>query len=241
MMSGYLPISEINATNIIHVYTTEKGRIWALSINKEMNFFLENENKLKKIEEIVANSFSNMTDPTVRIYLQISYPRLSQLNDGSYKLYLSGRLLGGGKICKELQTKLKNSERWKWDSNVVEWVELDKWLSEYLHLDLPRKLGIKGNETFLVITRTSHIFLGIRKDARKITFSNPPFFKATNWVFKPFSTYFFGAGSSNGAAEAILGSENSNDIDDLQNAFFRNKTIIIYVSKDLEDMEVDCQ
>lgn len=237
-----MPIENIE---IIHTYSTMNGQIWALFINKKVHFYYETENKLTKVQEILDTPLSNITVTKLRNYLQLSYPRLAQLNDGTYKLYLSGRLLGGGKISNELQTAMFSRAIWNWDGN-------DDIIQDILHRRIHWNLfheHWKENDPSwpfrLTFERTSHSFMGILQDARKITFIvGQNHKKFHNLFISPLTKFFmsfgaFDSGNTNASIDAIFGSEKEEDIYSLRLAYYLNKTLIVYISKDLQYMDVD--
>jgi len=91
--------------------TTSRGQSIGLMYENGMHqFYLRHSGKLERIQQIVADfSLDHIPTPKLLRCIQMTYPRLVQFNDGSFKLYLRTRGPLGGmteqklQLCRNLQ------------------------------------------------------------------------------------------------------------------------------------------
>ena len=180
-----------------------------------------------KIDDIVSDVALDTLSPKKRSeVLSTMTPRIVMLSDGSKKLYLNLKLLGGmiseheEQLCREIgiyDQNINNAQvarniLKRMPSNAFNWVAVDQ-----VNYEFPLEQGRKVSRRIRVAPGNVQALLNFLKVIYK---SN----KSVN---------------ASGAVQAILGSKDEDDIKDLQVAFNKNYNFNIYVSLDHRHLHFD--
>jgi len=213
--SKVLYAAKIGPDSAVALLRSEEGRHFAVSKTPG--------NDLKKISDVVADfSCRQLSDRDLVSCLKSCSFHLVELNDGSSKLYIHPRLLGGMFAQRELVEKLQIGDEKVTDGSIA----------RDILLSLP-----KGTYSSVVVQTRDYSF-GLNSAPKKIrqidvSISNLAWF--VNFI-KSLANITKPSPQINSAIAAILKSENNEDSKNLVQVYQSNYEFRIYVSYDLENI-----
>ena len=208
---------------LIHTYHTEQAPVQAFSDEtaKKIHFFMQKGDILHPILNIDTPNLENLDQKNVISVLQLLYPILREMNDQTLKLYLYPRICGG------MISNVEEVRRMGLDNTSLS----DKEVGEKI------KNAVKDTKsyTWIQVNTNTYNFKGEDKIGREILLE-PTTGQAIWNYFKRIFDQRHAPVNINAASQAVLGSRDPYDVEQLQKTYGKNIKLVIRVSCDLESV-----
>lgn len=220
-MSTTLPA--IESLTLIHTYHTEQALVQVFSnkTTQKIDFFMQKENILHPILTLDTPKFDKMGQDDTKRLLKLHYPLLKEMSDHTYKLYLYPRICGGVIPNIEAAKRMGLHDMHLLDKDVADKIKKD--------------LNETNSYTWIQVNTNMYDFGGTEKLGREITLE-PTTGQAIWNYFRRLFDQKHAPVNINAASQAVLGSRDPYDVEQLQKTYGKNIKLVIRVSIDLESV-----